>query len=311
VNGPARPLVSLIVVNFNGAHVLPTFLEALAQTTYEPYELIVVDNASVDNSLAQLARSPIPATVVKNTVNEGFGRACNRAAEVAHGDFLVFLNPDVVVSPEWLEILVQRLLDDPQAGVISPQTLPHYMHRPPPGGTTEELPAVPGCALMVRRDAWRELEGFDETFFLYWEDTELCWRTWLLGWRVLADRQAYVHHDEGRSSGASRWDAEQLRNGLYTYIKLMPWPSVAAFVVISAGKTLVKLARRPQLALLEAWTWNLRHRRSTLAQRRRWAERRRVSPSVLAQRVSRHRGRDVREFIRHRHALRKSRGTGG
>ena len=136
----------------------------------------------------------------------------------------MFLNPDVFVTPDWLAILVRRVAEYPDAAIICPTTL--YPDQPVPIATTavEESAAVPGCAMLMPRAAWQELGGFDERIFLYWEDTELCWRAWLLGRRVLADLEALVYHERGGSGGGGRrWDAEQIKNGLYTYLKLMRW----------------------------------------------------------------------------------------
>jgi N-acetylglucosaminyl-diphospho-decaprenol L-rhamnosyltransferase len=115
---------------------------------------------------------------------------------------LVFLNPDVFVTPGWLAILVRRMAEHPDAAIICPTTL--YSDQPTPIATAvvEESAAVPGCAMLMPRADWQALGGFDEQIFLYWEDTELCWRAWLLGRRVLVDLEALVYHQRGGSGGA-------------------------------------------------------------------------------------------------------------
>jgi N-acetylglucosaminyl-diphospho-decaprenol L-rhamnosyltransferase len=265
----SHPLVSLIVVTYNAEGLLPAFFSHLDRTRYEPYEVIVVDNASSDGTVSYLRSERPGVTVIAREVGRGFSVAANQAASIAGGDFLVFMNPDVFVTPEWLEVLVRHLSENPAVGIIAPQSHP-------PGKTftssrvpIEEVAAVPGCAMMVRRSTWEDLGGFDPEFFLYWEDTELCWRAWLLGWRVACDLQAHVIHDEGSAGGGGRWAEEQIKNGLYTYLKLMGWGSVARFTVFHAGKTLVKAAllRRPDV--FRAWIWNLRHLPTTLERRRR------------------------------------------
>lgn len=300
----ARPLVSLIAVNYNGAHTLPGFLDALAQTRYDPFELLVVDNASSDGSVALLESSDIPLRLIRSPGNEGFGRACNRGAAESGGEYLVFLNPDVRVTPDWLSILVETIEDHERAAIVSPQTLPSYRTEPS-GGSPEELHAVPGCAMMVRRAAWEELGGFDERIFLYWEDTELCWRAWLSGWSVLADHRAYVFHDEGGSSGAGSMAGEQLKNGLYAHLKLMPWRNVAAFAGLAAAKSAIKFARRPQRAIPAAWAWNLAHLRSTLATRRAVPPSWQAGRGELADRVDAYKRRGRRELLEHRLRLRR------
>jgi GT2 family glycosyltransferase len=154
--------------------------------------------------------------------------------------------------------------------------------------------------MAMPRVAWQALGGFDERIFLYWEDTELCWRAWLLGWQVLADLEAYVYHERGGSTGGRRWDAELTKNGLYTYLKLMRWRRVIPFAMLLAAKTLVKFARWRQPDLLAAWAWNIRNLGFTLAQRRELAHSRRGSQADLERRIAVHtqRGRALRQARR-------------
>lgn len=290
-----QPLVSLIVVTYNSAALLPAFFAALATTDYAPYEVLVVDNASGDTTLRYLSETQPQVRVLANPTNVGFGRACNQGAQSAHGQLLVFLNPDVIVTPDWLTILVRHSHEHPDAAIICPTTL--YPDQSQPAATTpvEETAAVPGCALMVRRVAWQAIGGFDEHIFLYWEDTELCWRAWLLDWRVLADLEACVYHERGGSTGGQRWDAERTRNSLYTYIKLLRWRRVVPFAVSLAAKTLVKLALRRERGLLAAWKWNFTHLGLTLAQRRALVQRRRGDITMLERRITVHSRRLRRE----------------
>jgi GT2 family glycosyltransferase len=286
---PPTPLVSLIVVTYNSAPLLPAFFAALATTTYAPYEVLVVDNASQDGT-PQLVETDYPAArLLANHENLGFGRACNQGARAAHGELLVFLNPDVFVTPDWLTILVQRVAAHPDVAIMCPTTLYPGQPAPAAAAPVEESAAVPGCAMLMPRAAWQKLGGFDEQIFLYWEDTELCWRAWLLGRRVLVDLEALVYHERGGSGGGGRrWDAEQIKNGLYTYIKLMRWRRALPFAIWLAGKTLAKLVLRRQPQLLAAWRWNWRHLGETLAARRELLRARCGDPAALEQRIAVH-----------------------
>jgi GT2 family glycosyltransferase len=290
-----RPLVSLIVVTYNSAALLPDFFAALDRTTYASYEVLVVDNASSDDTLEYLAGRRPQVRLLSNSENLGFGRACNQGVRMARGELLVFLNPDVIVTPEWLSILVRHMAECQDAGIICPTTLYPDQSMPATGAPLAETAAVPGCAMTVRRAAWEEIGGFDEQFFLYWEDTELCWRAWLLGWRVLEDLQAYVYHERGGSAGNQRWDAERTKNSLYTHLKLMRWRRTLPFAALLAAKTLIKFGLRRDRALLAAWAWNWRRLGETLARRRELARARRGDPSALEQRIAAHERRGARE----------------
>lgn len=293
-DNPATPLVSLIMVTYNSAALLPACLEALAATHYPGYELIIVDNASSDGTTVLVTKHAPQAQLLANRENLGFGRACNQGARAAHGALLVFLNPDVIVTPNWLGLLVEHLADRPEAGIICPTTL-YPDETPPPVDTpVGETAAVPGCALMIRCKAWQQLGGFDERYFLYWEDTDLCWRAWLAGWRVLEDFTALVYHERGGSAGGRRWDAEATKNSLRTYLKTMRWRRVLPFSAVLALKTAAKIIRFRQPALLGAWAWNARHLGETLAMRREIQRTRRTTPTALEQRIAAHTARNQR-----------------
>lgn len=288
------PLVSLIVVTYNSARLLPACLDALLATEYAPFELLVIDNASSDGTPALVAAHYPQARLLANTANLGFGRACNLGAAAAQGELLVFLNPDVIVPPGWLGVLAQRMREHPDAGIICPTTLDHGQAPPPPAAPADTA-AVPGCAMLVRRAAWRQLGGFDERFFLYWEDTDLCWRAWLLGWRVLEEFEAYVFHERGGSAGDRRWDAETTKNSLRTYLKTMRWRAVAPFVARLALTTAAKLALRGQTELLGAWAASWRQLGETLALRRELLRARKIDPARLERLVATHQRRGRRE----------------
>lgn len=309
---PAEPtsaeqlLISLILVTYNSATLLPAFFTALAGTRYAPYELIAVDNASTDSTTELLALRP-GVRLLANEENIGFGRACNQGARIASGALLVFLNPDVLATPQWLNLLARRMAAHPDAAIIAPQTLApedvtgvaELAALEPQQTGACEVAAVPGCAMMMRRAAWQALGGFDERIFLYWEDTELCWRAWMGGWRVLEDLEARVFHTRGASGGGARWDAEATRNGLYVHLKLLRWRQIARFIARQAAKTAVQLASGQGSGrdgkLLEAWRWNLRHLGETLAQRRELRRRTRTDLRRLEQLIDRHAARQRRE----------------
>lgn len=293
-DNPATPLVSLIMVTYNSAALLPACLEALAATRYPAHELLIVDNASSDSTTVLVTEHAPQAQLVANRENLGFGRACNQGAQAAQGALLVFLNPDVLVTPNWLGLLVEHIAAHPEAGIICPTTL-YPGETPPPVHTlVGETAAVPGCALMIRRDAWQQLGGFDERYFLYWEDTDLCWRAWLAGWRVLEDFTALVYHERGGSAGGRRWDAEATKNSLRTYLKTMRWRRVLPFSASLALKTAAKIIRFRQPALLGAWAWNAHHLGETLAMRREIQRTRRIAPSTLEQHIAAHTARNQR-----------------
>ncbi len=280
-------MISLIIVTYNSARCLPALFASLASTQYAHYEIIVVDNASTDTSVQLIDIHAPQAQVLINPDNHGFGCACNLGAAAAQGEFLIFMNPDIQVTPEWLDKLLGCAAAAPDAALISPETLPmsmiHSDKRPQILRQYDHSAALPGCALMMRRKAWEQLGGFDERIFLYWEDTELCWRAWLLGWRVLVAHEALVFHERGGSGGGSAWAIEAAGNGLYTHLKLMRWRRVLAYML----RLLIKTMLRP--SLYQAWLHNVRGLGLTLATRRHILAQRVIDPARLESMIDVHR----------------------
>lgn len=288
------PAISLVLVTYNSAPLLPAFFAALAATRGVTYELIAVDNASSDGTAEALARHA-EVRLIANRENIGFGRACNQGARAARGGLLVFLNADVLATPEWLLALAARMRERPDAAIIAPQTLRPGAPPPAPGQAPIEVAAVPGCAMMIRRSAWERLGGFDEQIFLYWEDTEICWRAWLAGWRVLEDREAYVVHARGGSGGGAQWDAEAMKNGIYAHLKLLRPRAALPYLARQALKTALAAARGQGRPYLAAWRWNLARLGHTLAQRRAIRHAAAGDARALEARVSAHAARQRRE----------------
>jgi N-acetylglucosaminyl-diphospho-decaprenol L-rhamnosyltransferase len=286
-------MISLIAITYNSRELLPRFLAALAATDWADYELIVVDNASSDGTAAWLAAEHPGVRVIASPANLGFGAACNLGFGAARGDLLVCMNPDVEVTPAWLAVLHDHMLANPAAAIICPSTL--YPGDPPPAASgVAPTAAVPGCALMLRRSAWQEIGGFDEAMFLYWEDTELCWRAGLLGWQVLEDLDAIVYHERGGSTGGGRWEAEAAKNGLYAHLKLRRWGAIAHFSARLAAKTALRLLRG-ETTLLGAWRWNIGRLPATLRARRQLLGRARGDRRRLEVLIEAHARRGRRE----------------
>ena len=259
--------------------------------------MTVVDNASADGTVAQLREREPGVTTIANDVGVGFGKAANQGAALAAGELFVFMNADVFVTPEWLDRLVAHMVEQPDVGILSPTVLsPALAERPVASGTAETA-AVPGCAMMVRRSAWSELGGFDPVFYLYWEDTDLCWRAWLRGWRVLEALDTKVVHLEGGSGGGKRWVVEEMRNGIYTHLKLLRWRKAVPALAGLAVESIVEMAVRRRLSVARAWVWNAGHLRETLAKRRRLQASSVGDRAALERRITGHRRRQIRERI--------------
>jgi GT2 family glycosyltransferase len=194
------PDVDIVTVTHNSARHLKSFFEGLDRLNYpaECLRLTVVDNASRDDTRERLTETashlPFELETIQSQVNEGFAAACNRGAGCGTAPFILFLNPDAVPEPTMLKQLMDRLLREDNVGLADaaqePIDIPKW--RDSRSGDTDWCS---GAALLVRRSAFEQLDGFDSFFFLYAEDVDLSWRMWLAGWRCVYERSARVHHN--------------------------------------------------------------------------------------------------------------------
>lgn len=254
---------SIIIVNFNGLSYLSNCLHSVHATCGDDVEIIVVDNNSTDGSVEQLVRDFPDLWLIRGAENIGFGAANNLGAKQASGEFLVFLNPDTVVTPGWLDPLLDVFESDPEVGIANPKILlqrkpdrintcgnnvhisgitlcnglyrdKHEMSSP------MEISAATGCVLVMRRDLFWELGGYDDDFFLYMEDADLSWRTRLYGYRCSYVPDSVVYHDYALRFGPEKTYYQE-RNRYQMLLKNLRW------------RTLLLLV--PVLLLAELVTW--------------------------------------------------------
>ena len=114
------PRASIVIPNWNGAHHLPTCLDALRRQTYTGFETILVDNGSTDDSLRLLNRDYPEVQVIALPSNRGYAGGCKAGIEAASGEVLVLLNNDTEATPTWLEALLKALDQHPEAGLVTP-----------------------------------------------------------------------------------------------------------------------------------------------------------------------------------------------
>lgn len=258
------PLISVIIVNYNGGAFLQEAVNSLSEQTFKDFELILVDNASADRSADTIDMRGIPsASLIRNDDNRGFAAANNQAAELARGRWLVLLNPDCIAAPDWLAALVEAAskypgcrsftsaqynLADPSVidGAGDAYSLFGIPWRGGFGRPASELPesgwcfSACGAGAMYDAETFRELGGFDERFFCYCEDVDLGFRLQLMGHDCRFVREAVVHHAgsgiTGRTSPFTIYHGT--RNRLWTYAKNMPG---AAFWLTLPGHAALSL----------------------------------------------------------------------
>ena len=234
--------VSVVIVNWNSGDRLLACLDAVAASDMRPNtaiaDVIVVDNASSDRSL-ETALSRHPATrVVGNTTNCGFAAACNLGARTTTSDYLLFLNPDTRAGASSIGAAVECLesKQDQRIGIcgvrhvdhdarttspasrfpslrtllgdvlrlstVAPRVFPPHLLRPSECERSRPVDQVSGAFFVVRRDLFEALAGFDERFFMYYEEVDLSFRAAQLGWTSWLYADAVCYHEGGASSRA-------------------------------------------------------------------------------------------------------------
>jgi GT2 family glycosyltransferase len=256
-------IASVIVVNYNGGEQVLDCLHSLKTASGETAEIIVVDNASADGS-AERIEAEFPAVkLLRSSENLGYGGGNNLGARHAHSKYLAFLNPDTVVDAGWLEALVEALEGDRDAGMATARVL--LRERPDTvntcgndvhiSGLTQcrglgqpcqaynkpcEVGAVSGAAFLMRRELFERLGGFDASFFLYMEDTDLSLRARLAGQHILYVPNAVVYHNYRMHFGLRKIYYLE-RNRYLMLLKVFRWRTLLALL--------------PGLLLAEAVTW--------------------------------------------------------
>ncbi|MBT3346353.1 MAG: glycosyltransferase [Gemmatimonadetes bacterium] len=219
------PRVSIVIPVYNGAGLTEKCLFGIAgNTADEPnYEVIVVDNGSSDWTMYLLHAMEGDLRVLSNDRNLGFARACNQGAADARGEYVLFLNNDTVPHAEWLAAMVDVADSDPTIGVVGARLLypdgtvqhagielvegvPDHVLRgvaadDPRVTGQRDLDMVTGACLMIRRDLFAQIGGFDAQFVNGVEDVDLCLRARQQGYRVVYCGDAVVDHHEAQTMG--------------------------------------------------------------------------------------------------------------
>jgi hypothetical protein len=249
--------VTVIVVNYNAGPALPRMVDSLAPALGPDDELLVVDNASEDNSLDLISNHASNPVFIRNPDNRGFSAAVNQGMAAGRGDFFLLLNPDVVVQPGTLREMERFMAAHPGAGVAGgrvcetdgrlqlacrrgfpspwvafcrlsglsfmfPQStlFARYNLTFLDPDQEAEVDAVSGSFMMIRRAVTEQIGRFDEDFFLYAEDIDFCFRAKQAGWKVMYNPAAPITHAKGVCADSSPGPAAyQFYHTMWTFHK--------------------------------------------------------------------------------------------
>lgn len=244
--------LAVVILNWNGAKYLQKFIPSVLASTYSNFELIVVDNNSSDNSV-QLLNSNFPQVkIIQNKTNHGFAGGYNEGLKSVDNPYILLLNSDIEVEPDWLEPLMKFAEENPEAGAIQPKIRSfdkkdHFEYAGAAGGFIDylgypfcrgrifdncekdsgqyddvtEIFWASGAALLIENKKFKQAKGFDADLFAHMEEIDLCWRLQLLGFKNYVIPQSVVYHVGGGTLSKSnpKKDYLNFRNNLYIITK--------------------------------------------------------------------------------------------
>ena len=291
-----NPRVSVIILNYNGFGYLKDCIASLRKQTYPNFKIIVCDNASKDGSAEFLTKNYTDITVIRNESNLGFAKGNNIAINYAlkqGTNYIFLLNNDTEIEPDALTKLVETAESDESFGIAGPLVLDlkdkktfqeagmsidkfgFPMQEKGSKQAVSEVFFVSGCAMLVKRAVLQTVGGFDDDYFMFAEDLDLCWRAQLAGYKIIVNKASRIYHASGGSivggvanSTYYKTDVRRIflreKNTLRTLIKNYDTSNMLKIVPLYVALLIFEsmfwfLIRKPRTGknILRAIVWNL------------------------------------------------------
>lgn len=297
--------VSIVVLNWNGKKFLKNCLDSLGELIYPAVEIIVVDNNSTDGSQEFIKINYKKVVLIENKENYGFAKGNNIGFKASTGDYILILNNDTVVTPNFLSPLIKDFKNDSRIACLQPQirlsknkqlldgvgafiTFTGFLYHF--GYLKDRMQAkynkkmnvfsAKGACIFLKRKAIEEVGLFDEDFFIFFEETDLCFRLWLAGYSVVYEPESVIYHLGGGDTTLSNSYQHEKRTylsfrnmmccyiknfGTYNLFRIMPMfiftqIILCIYYLITLRLNLVK-------AIVKAYSWNLYNLSSTIKKR--------------------------------------------
>ncbi|HLB60946.1 MAG TPA: glycosyltransferase family 2 protein [Patescibacteria group bacterium] len=298
-----KPLVSVIIVNWNGKQFLKECLDSLMGGTYKDIEILLVDNASTDSSVVMVKRHYPSVTIIQNETNAGVAEGYDIGYKYSKGSAILLLNSDTILEDDVISGLVNVLYSNNRYGAVQPKmilqsekdridsvgsfflptgNLYHFGREKNPNdpkyNVQREIFSTKGACMLIRREVLERTGLFDKNFFAYYEDTDLCIRIWMSGYKIIYTPSVKMYH-KGGGGGKQIMRSYILfhahKNRIYTYLKnfsgkyiLKTLPvTLLLYQVLFVGYLLTgkfSYAGAVQRGIL----WNILHVRQTLKKRK-------------------------------------------
>jgi GT2 family glycosyltransferase len=267
------PSVSIIYVYYNTPKEIVASLKSLpASVKNLSYEVIVIDNLSPTPLPKEVSTFPHVKAII-NKENRGYGGALNQGSKVAKGKYLLLLNPDTVFLKDSVSLMVEKMEKDTSVGILGPQLLDEnqkvsitgngmpflpdalfafsFLNKFFPNNPfskryylteidrihEKEFPVICGACMLIKKSLFEKIGCFDEQFFMYFEESDLCYRVKKAGYRVLYYPKAKMIHLGGKSSDNKLWIRKVFEESRYKFFKKYHNP-VAAFL----GEAFLRIA---------------------------------------------------------------------
>jgi GT2 family glycosyltransferase len=253
------PSVAIVILNWNGKHLLEKFLPSVLASEYDNLKIVVADNASTDDSISFLKQNYPGVTRLRSDTNEGFSKGYNTALKRVSADYYILLNSDVEVNPYWITPVILLMESDKKIAACQPKILSfdnkkQFEYAGACGGwidmlgypftrgrvfdscetdsgqydTSTQIFWATGAALFVKAEIFHEVNGFDEYFFAHQEEIDLCWRMQRAGYTIYVEPKSKVYHVGGGTlpMGDRRKVFLNFRNNLVMMTKNLPFSEV-------------------------------------------------------------------------------------
>lgn len=314
-----RPLISIIIVNYNGKKWLQNCFTSLLKQTYKNFEIIFVDNASTDGSIMYVKNHFPKVKVVETHSNLGFAGGNNEGYKHAKGEYILLLNNDTYVKENYLQEFIKAFQEIPNLGIAQSKLiltnergldtcggywtdtafLYYVGNFKDPQANTYSKPfpvfTCKGASVLIKREVIENIGLFDQDFWSYYEETDLCHRAWIAGYESWYYPAANCYHEMGGTSLTFKNDFIQFhnfKNKLASFLKNLSTRElikvIPIFLFLNSGIAGVWIFQgkwKNSFALIRAVYWNFKNLSSTFQKRMFIQKRRKLSDDMVWRKV--------------------------
>lgn len=335
------PLCSVVIVTYNGRELLKRFLPSICSQNYPNFEVIIVDNASSDDSVKFVKENYPNFKVVTCDNNYGTAEGSNIGAKHSRGDYILWLSNDMELEPNFINLLIERAESDPQVGICTCKmrrlatdnvktniidsvggNIDIFGFPDARGIKTKDMGQLDdfnevffsfGGAMLIKREIFEKTKGYDPRYFTLGDDIDLSWRTRLLGYKIVAEPKAVLHHKVSATLetqfGRSKKRYLSERN---TFCSLLKNYSSGYLILVLPGYLIFLLSEVSFLAFfgkfqvakagLQAFFWNIKNIGKTLEERKKIQKLRNIRDGDIMKLVNKkpHKINIFMDFLRNR-----------